>query len=128
MFGACKVEGCDCKKYRLKTMQSKYHAKIQEFKGVKYDSGLEARIAADLEYQRVAGDIVEVKRQFCIDFVINGYKITRHYVDFRVTYKDGTVELIEAKGMDTPMWIVKRRLVEAIYLVDNPGVKYRVLR
>lgn len=127
-FGACRVEMCSCVKFSRRNRPNKLNAKKQEFNGILYQSGLEAKVAADLEYQRAAGDIQEVQRQFPIDFFINGYKITRHYVDFRVIWKDGTVELIEAKGMDTAMWIVKRRLLEAIYLVENPGVKYRVLR
>lgn len=127
-FGTCRVEDCPCKKFKRKNQPNKLHARKQEFNGILYDSGLEARVAADLEYQRSAGEILEIKRQFPVDFAINGLHITRHYVDFRVLWRDGTVELIEAKGMRTPIWVLKRRLLEALYLVENPGIKYRVVR
>ena len=127
-YGKCLITYCTCIKFRRKKLPNKLHAKRQDFGGRKYDSGLEAKVAADLEYQKRCGEIIEITPQFCVDIVINGIKICRHYVDFRVVFADGTVQLVEAKGMWTRESLMKSKLVEAVYLPQNPGVSYRVRR
>lgn len=124
---ACKFVGCGCVAFRLKGAFKKVTAKKQNFKGLKYDSGTEARVAADLNFQLERGELVEVKKKFPIDIFINGHYIIRHYVDFRIVWADGTVELVEAKGIQFPDWLIRRRLLEAVYLKENPDVKYRIV-
>lgn len=126
--GMCQRPGCPCLKFRLKRWTRKEFARGQGAGGRKYDSGLEARVAADLNQQLACGELTEVKRPFPVDIIINGIKICRYYVDFQVVYNDGTKELIEVKGLWTETALIKKRLLEAVYLPANPGVKYRILR
>lgn len=127
-FGKCTAPDCVCKRYVAKVNPKKQYAKGQIAYGKKHDSGLEARVAADLMHQLACGELQDVKRPFPIDIKIDGQKILRHYVDFRIVYNDGTVELVEAKGWWDEFSKLKRALVENVYLKQNPGVKYRVLR
>jgi hypothetical protein len=39
----------------------------------------------------------------------------RHVIDFVEFWKDGTVHVVEIKGLDLPMGKLKRKQVEAIY-------------
>lgn len=127
-LGFCLIDGCGCKSFFRKDLPNKLHAKKTEYAGITYHSGLEARVAADLDYRLRAGDIKAVERQVCYELIVNGQRICRHYVDFRLTHHDGTVELVEAKGFATNEWKIKRDLLLALYVKDVPGISYRVER
>ena len=58
-----------------------------------------------------------------IDIRVNGKHITNYFIDFRVGYTDGRIELIEVKGFATPEWILKFRLTEALLEEIEPGAK-----
>ena len=49
-------------------------------------------------------------------------------MDFRAKLKDGSYELVEAKGMEMPDYIIKRRLIEAVYLHQHPDHTYIVIK
>jgi hypothetical protein len=107
--------------------RNKYGAKRTEFAGKMYASKLEASVAEELELRKRGRDIKDWERQVKIDLTVNGHYITTHYVDFLVHHKDGSKELVEAKGVATPLWILKRRLLEAVYLPDHPDTTYTVV-
>jgi hypothetical protein len=115
-------------KFRLKRWPRKEHACGTIVGGRKYDSGLEARVAADLNHQLACGEIAEVKPHFPIDIYIKGIKICRYYVDYRVVRNDGTIEYIEAKGLWSEIARIKARLMESVYIPENPLATYRVAR
>lgn len=113
----CRIQGCDCRAFTAAKRLNKYHAVKQEFNGERYDSKFEARVAADLEYQRASGAIASVDRQVDFPFVINGRRVGRfvYRADFVVTHLDGSKEIIEAKGMRMPIFNLKWALMEACY-------------
>jgi hypothetical protein len=82
-------------------------AKKTIFGGRKYDSKMEGTYAANLEYRRRAGEIVEINPQFRIDIKINGKHWRYYKVDFRVVRADGFVEYHEVKGYATEEWKMK---------------------
>lgn len=125
--GKCWVEDCSCLKFVWKKKGNKLHAKKQEFKGVQYHSGLEAKCAADLEYKMKCGEISSVERQVKMPLEVKGKHIANYYVDFLVTHNDGVQEYIEVKGMVTPEARLKMRMFEAQYC-DGRNVKYSVVR
>lgn len=92
---------------------NKMNAKRQEFLGNKYHSKGEAGYAAMLEEEKRSGLILEWERQIKIDLLVNGYKITRYYMDFAVHLPGDIVELREYKGYETSEWKMKWRLLEA---------------
>jgi hypothetical protein len=45
-------------------------------------------------------------------------------IDFRITHPDRSEEFIEVKGFPTPIWRLKRKLVEALH----PNIRYTVVQ
>lgn len=46
---------------------------------------------------------------------MNGKKICKYIADFRVTYADGRIEVVDVKGVRTGVYRLKKKLVEAQY-------------
>jgi hypothetical protein len=108
--------------------RNKYRAVSSTYNGVQYHSKAEAAYAAQLDLRVKARDIKRWERQIKCDLRVNGYHITNYYVDFKVFHNDGSEELIEVKGMETPEWVLKRKLLEATLIHDDPNLKYTVVK
>src|SRR5690242_18445893 len=112
---------------------NKYGAKKTEFNGYKYDSKFEASVAAELEIRKKAKDILDYDRQFKVEVWahrpdgIPAFKIT-HKVDFRIHHKDGSYELLEAKGVETADYKMRRKFLENIWLPMNLDHTYTVVK
>ena len=103
---------------------SKFGAKRQEYNGIKYHSKGEAGLARDLDFRVRAGELKSWRRQVPISLDVNGMHICNYICDFELTYPDGTIEYLEYKGFETPVFRLKRKLLEALY----PNLKYVVQR
>lgn len=55
------------------------------------------------------------------------YSGKSYKVDFWINHHDGRVELVEAKGMETPDWWWKWFLVQCMYH-DDPMYKFTVVK
>lgn len=108
--------------------KNKYSAKKQNYNGVKYDSTLEAKVAEDLDWQLKSGDLVEVKRQVKVPLMVNKVLICTYYCDFRVVDKYGQVKYVEAKGIELPVWKIKKRLFLALLQEIDPGAVLEVVK
>lgn len=106
---------------------NKYGAKRQEYGGKQYHSKKEAAFAADLDLRVKAGDIKSWDRQKRIPLEVNGRHITDYYIDFVVHHNDGTTEYVEVKGFETPVWVMKWRIFEALYS-GIPNVSLTVVK
>jgi hypothetical protein len=112
---------------------NKYGAKKTEFNGRKYDSKFEAGVAEELYLRQQAGEIVAVEPQYKIEvwcYRSDGspaFKVS-HKVDFRIELPDGSFELIEAKGVETPDYIWRRKFLEHIWLPEHPDHTYTVIK
>ena len=51
-----------------------------------------------------------------------------HKVDFRVQNRDGSYELIEAKGVETDDYKWRRKLLEHVWLPEHKDYTYRVVK
>lgn len=107
---------------------NKYKAERQKFGGRTYDSKKEAAYAIQLAWLQKAGEIHEIIPQYKIDLRVNDKHITNYYIDFKVTYADGRIELIEVKGFETPEWRIKWRLTEALLDEIEPGASLVLVR
>ncbi len=103
---------------------NKYGAKRTEFNGRIYDSKHEAGIAGELELLRRSGEVKHVEPQKTYNlYGKNGGRICTHRPDFTVTFKDGHIEIWEAKGLATAVFNLKLKL-----FVDNyPELTYYVI-
>lgn len=93
------------------TPRSKYGAKRTSRGLLKFDSALEARCWDWLGWRKDAGQVKYVLRQ--VPFELPGG--VRYRLDFLVALADGGVELIDAKGMLTPVSRIKIKQVESLY-------------
>lgn len=102
---------------------SKYHAKKTIAGGRMFDSRSEARRYNELLLMQQAGEVVEIECQpkFLLQesYTKNGKKVRPvHYIaDFKVTYKDGHVEIedVKSKATLTPLYRLKKKLFEKRY-------------
>ncbi len=81
---------------------NKYGNKIVHYKGQRFHSAKEAQYAMQLDLLRSAQNealrVVEVESQVPYRFEVNGVKVGKYVLDFKVTYGDGRVEYIDVKG------------------------------
>lgn len=92
-----------------------------------YDSAAEARYAGLLALRLRAGEIDRWEAQVSVPLQIDGQLICTYICDFAVTLRDGTKQLHEVKGLETPVWRLKRKLLEATWLREHPEVHLRVI-
>lgn len=96
-------------------MSNKYKAQKKVFQGRTYHSKKEADFAHQLEWQLKAGAIRSWNPQHSWNLVVNGKKICRYIIDFKVEELDGTVRYIEIKGAKTHAFTIKWKLVQALW-------------
>ena len=99
----------------LNRKPSKYKNQFAKVGNTIYDSKFEARVAEQLQLRKLAGEIKEIEKQFCLRLDVNGQHICKYYVDFRIVLADGSEQFVEAKGFETDVWRVKWKLAMAIY-------------
>ena len=100
-------------------MTTKYHNRKTEYMGIEFDSQKEKRRYQDLVLLERAGLISNLELQPRYDLVVNGHKLGFYKADFR--YKDvskGLTIVEDVKGMRTAVYILKKKLVKALYEVD----------
>ena len=95
----------------VRLVEHKFHAQRTEYDGAQYASKKEAHYAQELDLRVRAGEVVFYLRQ--VPFHLPGGVIYR--VDFAEFWADGTVHFVDVKGMRTKGYIVKQKLVEALY-------------
>lgn len=87
------------------------------FNGKLYDSKLEMSYRKHLELLKKAANpkdrVVNIEEQLPFQIEIKGVKICKYLVDFAVEYGDGRVEFVDVKGVQTDIYKLKKKLVEA---------------
>lgn len=92
-----------------------------------YDSKFEGKYGFELELSKNAGQIKDFRTHVGIPLEVNGYHICDYYIDFIVYHNDGTIEYVETKGIEFPIWRFKWKLFEALYS-GRPGVRLTVVK
>lgn len=101
--------------------KNKYNAKKKVIDGIEFDSTKEARRYQDLALMQQAGDIRFLERQREFEVRIRDVHICYWYADFsyeaRVCPGSNSWERVveDVKGKRTPVYMLKRKLVEASY-------------
>lgn len=100
---------------------AKYGNSKTEYNGVTYDSKREAEYARDLDILQSSGVIKTWERQpvFPLQprFIKNKkvFRPIRYIADFKVTYPDGRIEIIDIKGFETPQFKIKEKMFHFNY-------------
>lgn len=95
-------------------LKHKYGAIRCERNGIKFPSKLERSFYDKLKVLQRSGKVIFFLRQVGFDLPGN----TRYFADFMVFWQDGSVEIIDTKGKDTPISKMKRKQVEATYPIE----------
>ncbi len=99
--------------------RSKYRAQPTTVDGIRFASQREAQRYSALKMLQRCGAIrdLELQPEYPID--VAGQRICRYLADFRyVDLVTGEVVTEDVKGMKTPAYRLKKKLVEALYPVQ----------
>lgn len=120
--------------YKTYFKTNKYGAKKTTAKdGFKRDSKFEASVADDLLLRKQVGDILDYESQFKVEMWAHrsdgtpAFKVS-HKVDFRIHHNDGSFELLEAKGVETADYKMRRKFLEYLWLPDHLDHIYTVVK
>ncbi|MVP00366.1 DUF1064 domain-containing protein [Paenibacillus lutrae] len=100
---------------------SKYRAKPTVVDNNRFDSKAEAHYYMYLKSEQQKGNIINLELQPAFT-LLDGfkkrgktYKAIKYVADFKVTWQDGTTEIIDVKGVKTPVYNLKKSLFESKY-------------
>ena len=103
----------------MKNIKHKFGAKRCERDGVNFQSQLERRYYDQLKLLQRSGDVLFFLMQ--VPFRLPAGIVYR--ADFMVFYADGNCEIIDVKGVETPEFKMKHKLLEEIYPITLRIVK-----
>ncbi len=92
---------------------AKYNNRMTVVDGVTFDSIREACRWQELRLMEKAGEILELERQVSYELIPKqkGERSVSYIADFRYKERDGKVVVEDAKGMRTPVFIIKKKLM-----------------
>jgi hypothetical protein len=100
-----------CSKYR--------NVRTRNADGTMSDSAKEARLdAVMMSLPKTTKDVARVVRKEWFKFVINGIKVCSYEADWVVYYKTGKRDVYDSKGYKTKEYIIKKKLMKAVYGID----------
>ena len=97
--------------------RNKYGAKKTVVDGIKFDSKAEARRYGHLKLLERVGDISNLELQPKYELMIKGIKVGFYKADFRYM-QDGQLIVEDVKGMKTPIYNLKKKIIKAIYGIE----------
>ncbi len=104
-----------------KTQKNRYGNVRTEIDGIIFDSKLEARFYEYIKRLKADGHIknFELQKKFLLldAFEKNGEKFRKieYVADFVIYHHDGSMEVMDTKGVETDIFKVKRKLFEKNY-------------
>jgi hypothetical protein len=129
-----KLPVCICGKEQGKRKAprgNKFNARTTEYNGLTYDSGKEARHAAELDLLKKAGKILGYDRQYPVEVSPEDKHLFTTKVDFRVHLPNGSYALHEIKSWITarrPDYRLKRKCIELYWLPKHPDTTYHEIQ
>lgn len=98
----------------------KYGNRKKVIDGIEFASTREALRWQDLALMQKAGEISHLRRQVPFEIEINGILVCTWFADFTYIDKSGIPRTEDSKGCKTPVYRLKKKLVEAEH-----GIKIR---
>lgn len=92
-------------------LKHKFRAIATELDGIKFASKKEAKRYMELKLLQQSGALLFFLRQVPFHLPAN----VKYVCDFLCFWKHGTVTIEDVKGIKTPMYILKKKQVEALY-------------
>lgn len=97
---------------------NKYHAKKTAFDGINFASKKEASRYFELKILEKAKLISNLELQVPFPIVVNKLKICTYVADFVYLNQNGVKVVEDAKGVRTPLYKLKKKLVKAVYDIE----------
>lgn len=94
---------------------NKYKAKKTIVDGITFDSKAEASYYMVLKDLRKNSEIAGFDMQVKYPLTVNGKLVCTYVSDFNINHNDGSVEVVDVKGIKTRLFILKSKLFSAIY-------------
>lgn len=94
---------------------TKYRSVPTLIDDIRFDSKAEARFYGLLKLRIRAGEITGFDRQVPFPLIVNGHLVCHYKADFVLYKPDGSQEIIDVKGVQTPEFRLKRKLLKACY-------------
>jgi len=95
-------------------LKHKFRAIPTELDGIKFASRKEAKRYRELRLLEKSGELLFFLRQVPFHLPAN----VKYVCDFLCFWKDETVTVEDVKGIKTPLYILKKKQVEAIYPIE----------
>lgn len=95
----------------------KYKAKPVVIDGIRFHSKKEGRRYRELQLLEKAGEIKNLELQPKYPLEIGGMTIGKYIGDFRY-WEDGNLVVEDCKGMRLPLYILKKKLLRALYGIE----------
>lgn len=103
--------------------RNKYGAVRTEVDGIVFASRAEARHYGRLKILERAGEITDLELQPKYDLHVNGVKVAYYKADFRYVTRDGQTVVEDVKGVKTPVYRLKKKMLKAEYGIDIQEVR-----
>jgi len=106
--------------------RSKYGAKKTVVDGITFDSQAEATRYGVLKIVQASGLISDLRLQVPYQITVNGKKVCRYVADF-VYIENGKEVVEDVKGIKTPVYNLKKKLMEAVFgvVILETGLRKR---
>jgi len=85
---------------------------------ITFDSKKEASYYGKLKLLVKSGDVLSFERKVRYKLIVNGQLICTYVSDFDVVWKDSGLKVTDVKGVQTPMFKIKSKLMKAIHGID----------
>lgn len=106
-----------------KGMVNKFRNEPKTVDGIRFASKLEANRYLQLKMMKAGGLITDFIIQQTFHLEVNGFHICRYIADFVITWADGRVTVEDTKGVETPEFKIKKKLMLAIHGIEIELVK-----
>jgi hypothetical protein len=100
-----------------RTPVGKYRAKPVTIDGLRFPSKKEGARYLVLRAMEKAGEIHCLELQPRYPLIVNGEKVGTYVADFRY-FEGDTLRVEDVKGILTPVYRLKKKLVKALYQID----------
>lgn len=99
--------------------KSKYNNKKVVINGLRFDSTKEGNRYLELKEMQENKEIFDLQLQPCYECIVNGMLICRYNGDFKYNTIDPITTVVEdVKGMKTPVYKLKKKLMKAIFNIE----------
>lgn len=98
--------------------RNKFGNEKTDVDGIKFDSKAESQRYGELKMMERGGLIQGFEMQVSYDLEVNGVLICKYIADFVITWPDGIVTVEDVKGVQTPDFKLKKKLMWAIHNID----------